>query len=154
MALIGDDRASEGQRLLSPLHYLRRALAPTTDLIEGGLGDVLLATPDVIVLADQPGLGEAPALRDWVEQGGLLIRFVGPRMAASERLSDEPLLPVRLRAGGGMSAARWPGASRAGSSHSPRTDHLPGWRFRATRRCAPSCWPSLPPIWQAVPLPG
>ncbi|SMG06977.1 N-terminal double-transmembrane domain-containing protein [Paracoccus sp. J56] len=100
VALIGDDRASEGQRLLSPLHYLRRALAPSTDLIEGGLGDVLLATPDVIVLADQPGLGEAPALRDWVEQGGLLIRFVGPRMAASERLSDEPLLPVRLRAGG------------------------------------------------------
>ncbi|WP_152988196.1 BatA domain-containing protein [Paracoccus sp. MKU1] len=100
VALVGDDRASEGQRLLSPLHYLRRALSPTTDLIEGGLGDVLQASPDVIVLADQFGLAEAAALRDWVEGGGLLIRFAGPRMAASERLSEEPLLPVRLRAGG------------------------------------------------------
>nr|WP_308351771.1 BatA domain-containing protein [Paracoccus sp. PS1] len=100
VALVGDDRASEGQRLLSPLHYLRRALGPTTDLIEGGLGDVLQASPDVIVLADQFGLAETQGLRDWVEQGGLLIRFSGPRMAASERLSEEPLLPVRLRAGG------------------------------------------------------
>src|SRR5690606_6955035 len=100
VALAGDDRAGEGQRLLSPLHYLRRALAPTTDLIEGGLGDVLQAAPDVIVLADQIGLAEEPGLREWVEGGGLLIRFAGPRMAASERLAEEPLLPVRLRAGG------------------------------------------------------
>lgn len=100
VALAGDDRAGEGQRLLSPLHYLRRALAPTTDLIEGGLGDVLQAAPDVIVLADQIGLAEEPDLREWVEGGGLLIRFAGPRMAASERLAEEPLLPVRLRAGG------------------------------------------------------
>lgn len=100
VALVGDDRASEGQRLLSPLHYLRRALAPSTDLIEGGLGDVLQAAPDVIVIADQLSLPEEPALREWVEKGGLLIRFAGPRMAASDRLSEEPLLPVRLRAGG------------------------------------------------------
>ena len=100
VALVGDDRASEGQRLLSPLHYLRRALAPSTDLIEGGVGDVLQASPDVVVLADQFGLADEPALREWVEGGGLLIRFAGPRMAASERLAEEPLLPVRLRAGG------------------------------------------------------
>ncbi|SIP99965.1 N-terminal double-transmembrane domain-containing protein [Paracoccus thiocyanatus] len=100
VALVGDDRAGEGQRLLSPLHYLRRALAPSTDLIEGGMGDVLQAAPDVIVLADQIGLADTPGLREWVEQGGLLIRFAGPRMAASERLAEEPLLPVRLRAGG------------------------------------------------------
>ena len=100
VALVGEDRASESQRLLSPLHYLRRALAPSTDLIEGGLGDVLQASPDVIVIPDRIGLAEADELRAWVENGGLLIRFAGPRMAASERLSQEPLLPVRLRAGG------------------------------------------------------
>jgi hypothetical protein len=100
VALIGDDRASEGQRLLSALHYLRRALAPSTDLIEGGLSDVLQAAPDVIVIADQLGLPEEAGLRDWVEKGGLLIRFAGPRMAGSNRLNQEPLLPVRLRAGG------------------------------------------------------
>lgn len=100
VALVGDLAATEGQQLLSPLHYLRRALAPSTDLIEGGLSDVLQASPDVIVLADQTGLPETGALQDWVEKGGLLIRFAGPRMAASEHLADEALLPVRLRAGG------------------------------------------------------
>ena len=100
VALVGDDRASEGQSLLSPLHYLRRALAPRTDLIEGGLSDVLQAAPDVIVLADLVGLPESDALTEWVDQGGLLIRFAGPRMAASEFLTEEPLLPVRLRSGG------------------------------------------------------
>lgn len=100
VALVGEDRTSEGQQLLSPLHYLRRSLSPTTDLIEGGLGDVLQASPDVIVLADQIGLPETGALQEWVDQGGLLVRFAGPRMAASEHLADEPLLPVRLRSGG------------------------------------------------------
>lgn len=100
VALVGNDRVTEGQRLLSPLHYLRRALAPNTDLIEGGLGDVLQASPDVIVLVDQLGLPESDALAGWVDQGGLLIRFAGPRMAASERLREEPLLPVMLREGG------------------------------------------------------
>lgn len=100
VALVGDDRASEGQRLLSPLHYLRRALGPGSDVIEGALGDVLQASPDVVVLVDQLGLPESDALAGWVDQGGLLIRFAGPRMAASERLREEPLLPVMLREGG------------------------------------------------------
>lgn len=100
VALVGDASASEGQQLLSPMHYLRRALAPSADLIEGGLGDVLQASPDVIVLADQIGLPESDALQAWVEKGGLLVRFAGPRMAASQHLAEEPLLPVRLRAGG------------------------------------------------------
>lgn len=100
VALVGDDRATEGQRLLSSMHYLRRALAPSTDLVEGGLGDVLQAAPDVIVLVDQIGLPESDALAEWVDQGGLLVRFAGPRMAASEWLRDEPLLPVTLREGG------------------------------------------------------
>ncbi|MFV0299606.1 MAG: DUF4159 domain-containing protein [Paracoccus sp. (in: a-proteobacteria)] len=101
VGLVGDaDRAAEGQQLLSPLHYLRRALAPSTDLVEGGLGDVLDTAPDVIILADQLLQDEAPKLTEWVDEGGLLIRFAGPRMAAYENLPEEPLLPVRLRPGG------------------------------------------------------
>lgn len=101
VGLVGDaDDHAEGQQLLSPLHYLRRALAPTTDLAEGGLGDVLNAAPDVIILADQVELAEADELLEWVESGGLLIRFAGPRMAAYEQLMSEPLLPVALRQGG------------------------------------------------------
>ncbi|TRW95691.1 DUF4159 domain-containing protein [Paracoccus sp. M683] len=101
VGLVGDaDSAAEGQQLLSPLHYLRRALAPTTDLVEGGLGDVLDTAPDVIIMADQLLQDETPELAEWVDEGGLLIRFAGPRMAAYETLPDEPLLPVRLRPGG------------------------------------------------------
>jgi hypothetical protein len=97
-----DDR--EGLELLSPLHYLRQALAPNADLLEGGIGDVLPANPDVIVLADVATLSpsEEEALLAWTESGGLLLRFAGPRLAASEvsRTEEHPLMPVRLRAGG------------------------------------------------------
>src|SRR4029079_18038893 len=35
-------------------------------------------------------------LTKWVENGGVLVRFAGPRLAAS----DDDLVPVRLRRGG------------------------------------------------------
>ena len=102
IALVSGEGEAEGLRLLSPLHYLREALAPTVDLIEGDVMDALPANPDVIVLADVGELPEAEALREWVEEGGLLLRFAGPRLAASDagRSGDDPLMPVRLRAGG------------------------------------------------------
>ena len=52
VALIDAQGEDEGQALLSPLHYLRQALAPTADLMEGGLSDMLLASPDALILAD------------------------------------------------------------------------------------------------------
>ena len=104
VALISAATEDEAQSLLSPLHYLRQALAPTADLIEGALLDMLLASPDAVILADVATLSpdEEAALVTWVENGGLLVRFSGPRMAASDIARDEPgpLMPVRLRAGG------------------------------------------------------
>ncbi len=104
IALIAGGNNREGLELLSPLHYLREALSPSADLIEGTIADVLLANPDVIILADVAALAttEATDLRIWVENGGLLVRFAGPRLAASDvaRSDEDPLLPVRLRAGG------------------------------------------------------
>ena len=89
---------------MSPTHYLRQALEPTADLIDGALVDILLANPDVITLADVARVAEADqdALLAWVEAGGLLLRFAGPRMAASDvaRGEADPLMPVRLRSGG------------------------------------------------------
>ncbi|MCC6000058.1 MAG: DUF4159 domain-containing protein [Pararhodobacter sp.] len=109
VALLSVREASEALALLSPLHYVRQALAPSADLVEGAsIEDLLLAAPDVMILNDQPGLSEseAQALLDWVRAGGLLLRFAGPQLAAGpEGLPagapvEDPLLPVTLRAGG------------------------------------------------------
>ena len=104
VALISAGASDEQQALLSPLHYLRQALDPTADLIEGALTDMLLASPDVVILADIATLSpdEDAALTEWVAGGGLLVRFAGPRLAASDIARDAagPLMPVRLREGG------------------------------------------------------
>ena len=104
VALVAGREDREGLELLSPLHYLRQALAPNADLLEGGISDVLPANPDVIILADVATLSpaEEEALLEWTDAGGLLLRFAGPRLAASEvsRTEEHPLMPVRLRAGG------------------------------------------------------
>ncbi|WP_037313848.1 DUF4159 domain-containing protein [Ruegeria halocynthiae] len=104
IALIAGIRNREGLELLSPLHYLTQVLIPTADFVDGGLLEVLPANPDAIVLADVAKLSdtEQAALAEWVEQGGLLLRFAGPRMAASDlgRDAEDILLPVRLRSGG------------------------------------------------------
>lgn len=58
----------------------------------------------MIILADVSsfGPGEADQILEWVENGGMLLRFAGPRLAASDisRTDEDPLLPVRLRTGG------------------------------------------------------
>jgi hypothetical protein len=104
VALIGGGADREGLQLLSPLHYLRQALAPVADLMEGSLTDLLLASPDVVIMADIARLSQTDtdALLDWLDDGGLLLRFAGPQMAASDvsRTQEDPLMPVRLREGG------------------------------------------------------
>jgi len=121
----GSDR--EGLQLLSATHFLEQALAPTADLINGAISDVLLANPDVIILADVVSLAETERneLEAWVRAGGLLLRFAGPRLAASDlgRAAEDTLMSVRLRAGGRSigGAMSWgePKALRAFSPDSP-----------------------------------
>ncbi|MSU92239.1 DUF4159 domain-containing protein [Rhodobacteraceae bacterium 2CG4] len=104
VGLLAGGDAGEAQRLVDPLHYLRTALEDSTDLIEAPLDDILSAQPDVIVFADVGAVAETERARliDWIESGGLLVRFAGPRLAASGegQLEEDALLPVRLRAGG------------------------------------------------------
>ncbi len=104
VALIAGRDDREGLELLSPFYYLREALEPTADIIDGTLADILLANPDVIILADVASLAgsEGETVLEWVENGGMLLRFAGPRLAASDqgRNQIDPLLPVRLRSGG------------------------------------------------------
>ena len=91
-----------GTPLIGKLYYVTRALAPTSELREGNLDTLLARAISVIVLADVPLEGEtATRLERWVDQGGLLLRFAGPRMAEADGnpAMHDPLLPVRLLAG-------------------------------------------------------
>jgi hypothetical protein len=104
VALISGEEDGSNAQLLSHLHYLRAAFGTTSDVIEGEFSDLIAAKPDVIILADVARLagGEAAELLEWTQKGGLLLRFSGPKLAASDVARDgiDPLLPVRLRAGG------------------------------------------------------
>ncbi|GAA6193276.1 DUF4159 domain-containing protein [Phaeobacter sp. NW0010-22] len=104
IALIAGRENREGLELLSPLHYLTKVVTPSADIIDGSLLEVLPANPDVIALADVTNLTalETAETIAWVENGGLLLRFAGPRTANSDlgRETEDPLLPVRLRGGG------------------------------------------------------
>lgn len=104
VGILSGRAGGETQELVDPLHYLRTALAPFAEVIEAPLAEMLDTAPDVIVMADIGTVSEAERaeLQPWVEKGGLLVRFAGPRLAQSGagQLEEDPLLPVRLRAGG------------------------------------------------------
>ncbi|MCH8467821.1 MAG: DUF4159 domain-containing protein, partial [Roseinatronobacter sp.] len=105
VALLTGREGREGLDLLSPFFYLRQALEPVAELIESpSVDDLLLTAPDVLILVDIAQLGEVESAQilDFVTDGGLLLRFAGPRLAASDiaRAQEDQLLPVRLRIGG------------------------------------------------------
>ncbi|MBU2486154.1 MAG: BatA domain-containing protein, partial [Alphaproteobacteria bacterium] len=106
VALISGEAADIAQPLLSPLYYINRALSPYADLIEAdsdemsaSIPKLLAQSPAVIVMSDIGTLPDdvSTALNEWVNRGGTLIRFAGPRLAAAP--SDSELLPVLLRKG-------------------------------------------------------
>ena len=106
VALLTGDSSDDFQPLLAPLYYIQRALQPYADLIQPGVPDLAVSIPEVlqqnpsaIVMAD---IGRLPEnvyepMQKWLQNGGTLIRFAGPRLAAAP--SDDPLVPVILRQG-------------------------------------------------------
>ncbi len=105
VGLVSSGQAENAQPLLSEIHYLGRALEPYTELRRGAAAELLqrdlavLVLPDTGVLLDE----DRQLLENWVERGGLLLRFAGPRLAEASAArpadGDMPLLPVRLRGG-------------------------------------------------------
>ena len=92
--------------LLDGRFYLRQALAPYALFQTGPVNQLANSEASVIILDDfgRVRTAERTALEDWVEAGGILIRFAGPALADAAQDSDfndgETLLPVPLRGGG------------------------------------------------------
>ncbi len=105
VGLIASEEAESAQPLLSPSHYLQRALSPFADVIVARTANLDMATdelvrqsPSVIILSDVGKLTGAPRerLQNFVEKGGMLMRFAGPRLEQG----GDGLLPAPLREGG------------------------------------------------------
>ncbi len=89
------------QPLLSSLHYVTHAVEPFAEIsipkdsaelksaLDQGLS--MLVVADVGKLSDE----DHDVVSDWLKKGGLLLRFAGPKMAASA----DDLLPITLRQG-------------------------------------------------------
>jgi Domain of unknown function (DUF4159)/Aerotolerance regulator N-terminal len=105
VGLISGEASDLSQPLLSPLYYIAKALAPFSDIRHSDEANVASAVPaligqgvSAIVMADIGNIPEpaVETLNEWIEKGGMLIRFAGPRLAGSQ---DDRLLPVKLRRG-------------------------------------------------------
>ncbi len=104
VGLVFGGTADQSQPLLSPLYYIERALSPYSEIRtgRGGVADavnqLIEEQVSVLVFADVGGLDRETLGRvtEFVESGGLLLRFAGSRLAAG----NDELVPVRLRRGG------------------------------------------------------
>ncbi len=105
VGIVSGATADNSEPLLSSSYYIARALSPFADvrLLQGespaeAVTHFLDQNLPMLILADVGTVaGEAhDRLARWVEDGGVLVRFAGPRLAAS----DDDLVPVKLRRGG------------------------------------------------------
>ncbi len=111
VGLIAGGNADRAQPLLSPLYYIDRALAPFAQVREASSTNIIEAVDELVeqnistmVLADIGTLPDAAetAVAEWIDRGGMLVRFAGPRLAGAEDLdaTGGSLVPVMLRSGG------------------------------------------------------
>jgi hypothetical protein len=101
VGLLAGDLATADTPFAGSLYYVKRALLPYTEVREATLSTLLQRAVSVLILADRPlpGGAERDALTKWVEQGGLLIRFAGPRTAEQPIGETDSLMPVKLLSG-------------------------------------------------------
>jgi hypothetical protein len=101
VGLLAGDLAAADTPFAGSLYYVKRALLPFTEIREASLPTLLRRSVSVLILADRPlpSGAERETLMKWVEQGGLLIRFAGPRTAEQPIGETDTLMPVKLLSG-------------------------------------------------------
>ncbi len=99
VGVVGGQRGTAAQPLLSGAYYLERALAPFSEVRRGDVPTLLKGDIAVLSLPDVPPAGteEKAAIVKWMENGGVILRFAGPHLAEQ---AEDDLLPVTLRRGG------------------------------------------------------
>jgi len=97
VGIVGEADTDEVQPLLSESYYVERALLPYAEVRKGGVGRLLERPISVLVLTDRGQVDEDDRglIEPWIEDGGILLRFAGPRLAAGA----DDLVPVTLRSG-------------------------------------------------------
>ena len=122
VGMISGESQEQSQPLLAPLYYLEKAVQPYAEIIRPkdhnlaqGIDTVLKQKASVLMLADIGTLsGDVKErVKSWVEKGGVLVRFAGPRLESG----GDDLLPVALRVGG-----RTLGGALSWSSPQPLAD--------------------------------
>jgi hypothetical protein len=98
VGIVSGDTAEAEQPLLSSIYYLERALRPFAEIRRGTVSTLFNRKIAVVVLADIGKLVESDraSLDAWMKEGGVTLRFAGPRLAAG----GDDMIPVRLRGGG------------------------------------------------------
>ena len=157
VGLMSGAASEAAQPLLSPLYYVSRALEPYGEMNEpadtAALKGLLDQGLSMLVLAD---IGVLPAeqqemIARWVENGGVLVRFAGPRLAGAQ----DALVPVTLREGGRSlgSALSWetPQAMQPFPETSPFAGLSPDPGVKVTRQVLAEPDSELPgKVWASL----
>ncbi len=105
VGLVSGEKSDFAQPLLSPLYYISRALGPYSEIrypreadSAGAISGLIEDRVSTLILADIGQISEdtRSKLNTWIEKGGMLVRFAGPRLAAS---TMDNLVPVKIRRG-------------------------------------------------------
>ena len=97
VALVEGASQEQTQPLLDSMTYVAKALMPFAEIKHGTLSELVADKPSVLVVASSISTDDSLTVQNWIEQGGMVIRFASTTLAQN---ADEPLLPTRLRAGG------------------------------------------------------
>jgi len=97
VGLVSGQNVEGDQPLLSSHFYLQKALVPVADTRTGDIDTLLKSPVSVMVLADVGRIvgRDRAQLSRWIDGGGVLVRFAGPRLAES----GDDFVPVPLRTG-------------------------------------------------------